>query len=182
MAKKRVGRLLFVHQNVRGIKSDEKQEELFGSLRRRSVFAAMLQETWLSGDESYERFGYTAICSGLATEEQCRRGQQGAAVVLSPTAKRAWDASGNFVIRVSARVIELRLAASDDKGREVSLFLVSAYAPVGCAPQHEWDSFFGDVDIAMGEMRKDGVLVVGIDMNSSLGVRSKWASSTVCGP
>ena len=181
--KKRLAALLFAHQNVRGLRRDEKKEELFASLKARGVFAATLQETWLSGNDSLERSRYVAVCSGLEPSEHgCNRGRLGVAVVLSPEAAEAWRDSGGFVVRASARAIGVRLTALDDEGRAVGLFIVSAYAPVGQAPEAEWMEFFDAVDTVLREKRQSDVLVMGMDGNSSIGVRSPGAALDALGP
>ena len=60
---------MIISQNVRGLKRHEKKDELFQHLRRRRPFAALLQETWLTGDETLESEGYTLIFSGLPSEK-----------------------------------------------------------------------------------------------------------------
>ena len=41
-----------VSQNVRGIKSDARLEELFASVSRCKTFGACLQETWRCGNDT----------------------------------------------------------------------------------------------------------------------------------
>ena len=60
---------MIISQNVRGLKRHEKKDEFYHHLRRQQHFAALLQETWLTGDETLESEGYTLICSGLSTEK-----------------------------------------------------------------------------------------------------------------
>ena len=71
---------LILSQNVRGLKRVEKKEELFSNLRRRNAFAAMLQETWLTGEETLSAEGFNLICSSLTSEQQRKRGSQGVAI------------------------------------------------------------------------------------------------------
>lgn len=54
-------------------------------MRRRGAFAATLQETWLTGNETLAEDGFTYVCSDLDVSQQCRRGQQGVAIVLNNT-------------------------------------------------------------------------------------------------
>ena len=60
---------MIISQNVRGLKCHKKKDKFFHHLRRQWPFAALLQETWLTGDETLESEGYTLICSGLSTEK-----------------------------------------------------------------------------------------------------------------
>ena len=82
--KKKMKIKMIISQNVRGLKRHEKKYEFFHHLRRRQPFAALLQETWLTGDETLESEGYTLICLGLLSEKQSRRGSHGLAIALSP--------------------------------------------------------------------------------------------------
>ena len=174
--------LLIFDQNVRGLRRDEKKEELYGVMRQRGAFAATLQETWFTGNETLEGGGFTTVCSSVDADQQCNRGEQGVAIVLSAPAAQAWRESGEKVVRVSGRVIGLRLEARDAKDRIVGLVLISAYAPVGNAPDDAWNTFFDDLDVALRLQKRGDVLFVGIDGNSSLGARCRDDEGRVCGP
>ena len=115
--------LLIFDQNVRGLRRDEKKEELYVNMRQRGAFAATLQETWLTGNETLEGGGFTTVCSSVDADQQCNRGEQGVAIVLSAPAAQAWRESGGTVVRVSGRVIGLRLEARDTRNRIVGLAL-----------------------------------------------------------
>ena len=52
---------MIISQHVSGLKRHEKKDEFFHNLRRRRPFAALLQETWLTGDDTLESEGYTLI-------------------------------------------------------------------------------------------------------------------------
>ena len=56
---------MIISQNVRGLKRHEKKDKFFQNLQQWRPFAALLQETWLTGDETLESEGYTLICSGF---------------------------------------------------------------------------------------------------------------------
>jgi len=72
-----------VSQNTRGL-SEDKEEELINSWKKRNVFAGCLQETWRAGGlTQWENNGFVFIHNGLA-EKPCSRGAQGVAVVLGP--------------------------------------------------------------------------------------------------
>ena len=91
---------MIISQNVRGLKRHEKKDEFSHHLRQRQLFAVLLQETWLTGDETLELEGYTLICSGLQSEKQNRRGSHGVAIALSPQAMTVWGQSGMEIARV----------------------------------------------------------------------------------
>ena len=68
------------------------------------------------------------------------------------------------------RVIATRLLVRDCQKRDVFIFLVSAYAPVGNAMQSEWDSFLDTLDTCIARMEHNDILVIGTDTNSSMRV------------
>ena len=45
---------MIISQNILGLQRHEKKDEFFQNLWWRRPFAALLQETWLSGDETLE--------------------------------------------------------------------------------------------------------------------------------
>ena len=122
---------MIISKNVCGLKRHKKKDELFHHFRRQRPFAALIQETWLTGDETLELEGYTLICSGLPSEKQSRRGSHGVAIALSPQAMKVWGQSGMEIARVSSRVIAIRMMISNHQNRENGLILISAYAPIG---------------------------------------------------
>ena len=68
-------------QNLCGLKSDWRLEELFDSFRRRRLFAACLQETWRCGSEDLVNGDCKLIMTGLSRAEQSRRGSQGVGIL-----------------------------------------------------------------------------------------------------
>jgi len=64
----------------------------------------------------------------------------------------------------------LRLLFKDN--RDVAVFLVSAYAPVGNAPDEEWNVYLDNLSTCMNKKRKGDILIVGSDCNSSIGCNS----------
>ena len=56
-----------VSQNARGLKSDERLEELFLSMEKRKVFASCIQETWRTGMEILEHGQCKLITGGLGS-------------------------------------------------------------------------------------------------------------------
>ena len=133
---------MFVTQNCLGLKTDERLEELFGALSRRRIFAACLQETWRVGEEQRSRNGSLLLTVGLSKDQQSRRGSQGVGFLLSRRAVACWEAGGKVAhLDLGARVAAIRLLVQDEARRELGIHLVSAYAPIGCAADNEWDSF-----------------------------------------
>ena len=92
---------MIISQNFCGLKRHDKKDEVFHHLWQRRPFAALIQETWLTGDKTLESEGYTLICSGLPSEKQSRRGSHGVAIALNPQAMTVWEQSGMEIARVS---------------------------------------------------------------------------------
>ena len=87
----------------------------------------MFQETWKVGSEVRENEGITFLEQGLAMKV-CPCGSQGAAIVLGPEARKAWERAGSLRLTLGPRILATRLTIMDQHRRPVSLFLVSAYA------------------------------------------------------
>ena len=68
--------LTFASQNARGLKQNDKINELITSMRDRNVFASCIQETWRTGFTKLELEGYYFLAIGLDTKRS-RRGEQG---------------------------------------------------------------------------------------------------------
>ena len=170
-----------ISQNVRGLKSAEKLDVLFSVMEVRNVFAACLQETWRSGMEVLQHDKYRLITAGLDPKDvKCRRGSQGVAIALSPLAVSYWEAGGSeFHTDLGARVIAVRLSMMDRMKKEVGVFLVSAYAPVGVESQETWDDFFATLDRCIKRKRNQDLLFIGVDTNSSMGISGDRSSNAV---
>ena len=57
MAKVKLKSVKLMSQNVRGLKSSERLEEMFYQIDRRNILAACIQETWRVGNEILEHDG-----------------------------------------------------------------------------------------------------------------------------
>ena len=170
VAKRRLSTECITSQNVRGLKKDERIEELMTSMKRRKCFAACIQETWRSGKDVLEHGAARLLLSGFEVPV-CTRGSQGVGIVLSSAGVEAWKAAGGILHNdLGPRVIATRLLVRDCQKRDVFIFLVSAYAPVGNAMQSEWDSFLDTLDTCLARMEHNDILVIGADTNSSMGV------------
>ena len=168
---KKLKNIKVVSQNVRGLKSESRLEELFSYAARCGVFALCLQETWRSENEILENEGYLLLTTGLPSKEVAgKRGSQGTAIALSPEAQAAWRLAGSELhVDLGARMIAIRLLVKDGKGIEVFLFLVSAYAPVSTASDEEWEVYYNRLQGCIERRRKDDILLIGTDSNASIG-------------
>ena len=169
----RAKRLTIWTQNLRGLKSTARLAELFDSFRRRHVFAACVQETWRVDKDDLHDGGCALVSVGLTDAEQSRRGSQGVGVLLSCAGLAAWKKANHEEHRdLGARVMALRLVVRAPDGTEKGLFLVSAYAPIRCSSAGEWEDFFTKLDECCARKHAEDVLLIGLDSNSSVGVRS----------
>ena len=75
-----------ISQNLRGLKSEVRLEELFTYILRFGVFAACLQETWRFENEDLQNSGCVLLTAGLKRNEVVKRGSQGVGIVLSRSA------------------------------------------------------------------------------------------------
>ena len=91
-------------------------------------------------------------------------------IVLNKEGVAAWKAAGyEKHVNFGARVMALRLLFKDVNNKDVAVFLVSAYAPVGNAPDQEWDVYLDKLSSCMNKKRKGDILIIGSDCNSSVG-------------
>ena len=161
-----------VSQNARGLKTDDRVQDLLSTLERRKIFAACIQETWRTGRTTLELKQSRLFLAGLEPNQvRSRRGEQGVGIALSQNAVAAWKAAGSILHDdLGARILAVRLLVRDDRKKEVGIFLVSAYAPIGCADQSHWDDFMEKPDNCIARKLKDDIFVIGADTNSSLGI------------
>ena len=66
----------------------------------------------------------------------------------------------------------LRLLFKDSEHRDVGVFLISAYALIGKAPENEWEDYFDKLTICLQRKRNNNIAVIGTDSNSSMGCKS----------
>ena len=171
--KRTIKTVSIVSQNVRGIKSEFRVQELFSHILRFGILAACLQETWRSDTESLQNSNCLLFLSGLKEDQQSRRGSQGVGIVLSPQGVDAWKAGGcELHDDLGARVIAVRLLLKDDEDRDVGVFLISAYAPDSSKAEEVWTEYIDLLDVCIKRKRTNDILVICTDTNSSMGVSS----------
>ena len=170
--------LCFVSHNLRGCKEAHHVEELAGAMRTGGFSVGMFQETWRTGGDSLECCGYYMLHSGLPTVT-CKRGRLGVAIVFSAQMKTAWECAGSQRLVYGDRVIATRFRVRDALGKVLTLFVASAYAPVGVAPLVERLEFDRCVRACMNDCGRDEIFVCGMDANASLGVRSPWVNGVM---
>ena len=67
----------------------------------------------------------------------------------------------------------IRLLLEDQKKRDVGVFIISTYAPVGNTPDDVWDIFFEQLDNCIARKTSNDILVIGTDTNSGMGHASE---------
>jgi len=138
----------FVSQNVRGLKSNDRMDERFNAITSRIIFAACIQEAWRTGCDALEYEDSFVLLAGLDPENvTCNRRSQGVRIVLSASAVKAWRAAGSIVHNdLGARVIAVCLLTKECLGMDISIFLISAYAPIGASDESIWNEFFDSLN------------------------------------
>ena len=166
---RRQSALRIFQQNCRGLKSDTKRSEFWNTFLQRRGFAACLQETWTEGSEvlAMENGGQLLL---EGPDHNPGRGTKGLGMALSALAVDAWNRAGCYkYVTSSNRAMAVKLLIKDSVGSDVGLFLVSAYAPIGSAPNETWDWFMDDLDEVISRKPANYVLLCGADINSCLG-------------
>lgn len=126
------------------MKNDTRIEILLNVMKERKAIAMCIQETWRSGIELLEHGSFKIVSIGLDENiQRGKRGSQGVGIALNPDGEAAWKAGGyEKYTNFGARVLAIRLVLKDHENRDIGVFLVSTYAPVGNASDDEWDLYF----------------------------------------
>ena len=101
-------------------KSYARLDEFFCYVLRMGIIVACIQETWRSDIESLQNGQCMLLLAGRDTLVQAR--------------KRG------------ALVIAVRLLLRDRANRDVAIFLVSVYAPVGSKSDDIWNEYYDQLD------------------------------------
>ena len=82
----------------------------------------------------------------------------------------AWKATGyEKHIGYGARIIAIRLCVKDKHKRDVGIFLVSAYAPIGNASDNIWNDYLENFTNCINKRHNDDILIISSDCNASVG-------------
>ena len=73
-------------------------------------------------------------------------------------------------VDLGARIVALRLLFKDSQ--HVGVFWISAYAPVGKAPENEWEDYFDKLTTCLRRKRNNNIIVIGTNCNCSMGCKS----------
>ena len=164
----------FISHNLRGLKSESRLEELFSYMITFGVFAACVQETWRFDIENLQNEGCVLLTAGLSSNETVnKRGSQGVGIVLGSSAVQCWEEAGCEVHHdFGARIIAVRMIAKDSTDADISIFLVSAYAPVSTMSDESWENYYGNLQDCIDRRRPGDILLIGTDSNASIGTKS----------
>jgi len=113
--------LTIISQNARGLKSNDKFQELFGLIKEKELFAVCVQETWRKGNAILEQHGCLLLTNGIDEGvPTCRRGKEGVAIALSQNAVKAWKDAGSVLHNdLGSRIIAIRLSVKDSRNKVV---------------------------------------------------------------
>ena len=190
-------KITLASQNIRGLKkknliNEDKLGEICHQISSHKIFAACLQETWLSNNFDIDIDNYKFLHAGLEPQDNSRRGSQGVAIVLNPEACKAWENANYTVHRFGARIIAARLTfnptnqqpniptnrstnqsasqnSSNNPSTPKGIFIISAYAPQSIHDASTWDNFFDNLNACIQMKDKNDILFIGSDTNSSIG-------------
>ena len=100
--------------------------------------------------------------------------------MLSPTAAECWkDAGCELHDNLGARVMAVRLCAKDIDDKDISIFLVSAYAPVSTASEEVWKDYYEKLQACIDRRKQQDILMIGSDCNASIGINPTNEESVV---
>ena len=92
------------------------------------------------------------------------------AIALSPEAHCAWKKAGSLHWEFGERIVAVRLGVQDEKGKDVSIFFVSTYAPVSNVKQSVQDKYHQELQCCVAAAGKEDILLIAMDTNVSMGV------------
>ena len=115
--------------------------------------------------------GWALLRHGLK-DKVCARGSQGVGILLSPEATKAWTEAGTQLNSFGPRIMSTRLKVKDNKARPLTIYLVSAYAPLASASLVERQRYFSDMQACVDACGKREVLMIGTDANAALGIQT----------
>jgi hypothetical protein len=179
---------------MRGLSEIEKREVILSALkeRERSWFAVCLQEVGQKEEEESECDGITMwLAKGRPTKNGKGGDRFGLGMLLHKDGMQAWQDGGckRKMNYPSQRVMDCRFLVADCAGHDIGIHLVNAHAPIGRASSNEWKDFFADLDLSIASANPTDVIVLGGDLNSSIGIDaaskqllSKHTSAPLCGP
>jgi len=167
--------LSIITQNARGLKSDQRINEVSTQIKKQGLFAVCLQETWKHGTDTVLENDCMFILHGYnSVEDTSKRGKGGVGIALSQLAIQSWKDAGSVIFtNFGKRVIAIRLCIKDRNHKIISVYLVSAYAPIGVADNNVWDTFLENLERCIDSKRESDILFIGCDTNSSLGTSNE---------
>ena len=80
--------------------------------------------------------------------------RSGVAVVMSPSAVKAWILAGSKVVYYGNRIIAVKFRVRDAANKLVNVVFVSAYAPVCATMDHRKKEYYDDLQQCVNDCRK----------------------------
>ncbi len=164
-----------VRQSERSMRGgvERKAMILVWELKRYSTFAAAISETQWFGNNIFEVEDHVILHSGrkLPGEQETIRRGEGAGIVLSAEAAKAWRDGGEQWEPVNSRIVSARLRLRGGRQQCSHLTLVSVYAPTLRSPQEIKDDFFADLQSVLDRVPAEDVVVLLGDWNARVGSR-----------
>lgn len=166
-------RIRLLTHNVRGLLLADKKKELACHMRRGTIFAACLQETWSEESSTEKVAGVTFVCHKATRKASKGHASGGIAIALGREAVKAWKAANEWSSAYGDRIMAVRLVLPmADSRKPVKIFLACAYAPVSTAADKEHEAFQDSLSACVHACHKDEVLMLGGDFNALPGVRT----------
>jgi exonuclease III len=152
--------------------SNAKLDELLSHLHSREVFVGMVVETWALGNQDRRELGeggYLYLHHGME-EKGKGRGSKGVGMFLGLEAQKGYEKAGNQKLVFGERIMAIRIEIQDTHKKTVCLYVVVAYAPTSKAPVSVLEDYMTNLDLCVNECKKNEVLILGADVNASMGI------------
>jgi exonuclease III len=153
-----------ITQNVHSFTS-EKEEELINRFSALNIWAACLQETW---QESSICENQEHIIIRHGPDTVTNRAGTGVAIVLSPHAKKSWEAAGSVQKAYGSRILSIKLKTRDCSGKPLDLILVCTYAPHSSKPIAEQKAYIEQLENCLRDAKDYEIMIIGTDANARL--------------
>ena len=138
---------------------------------RNRVFAYALQETWRSGTQET----YPWLCNHTARITLSNQTQTGTSLGWHGNCSESRGTSrmkkaGSLCWEFGERIVAVQLGVQDEKGKDISIFFVSVYAPVSNVKQSVQDKYHQELEHCVAAAGKEDILLIATDANVSMGV------------
>ena len=174
---RRISELVFMTQNVQGLKQDFTDLDILTHYIEKQTWKSQASITFLS-----ECRLKTTKKLQVKNHEIFIHGESsstgGVGIVLNKHATLAWKAAGSQPpIAIKGRIMGLHLEFGQGKNR-TKFFVVSTYLPCTGSQHHDFDTIVDDLTHLIERECKKGVKpIIGGDLNARLGNRSHYGEN-----